>query len=135
MKIITKISALLATLTILLTTNLSASVINFNEELYINDIPFNTTEIYKDIITEQNLAEFELAEEDYVNDIPFDTKCVTANCLYNDAVSISFQLEEEEYVDDIPFDTECISANCKYLKATQVEFNFEEEEYIDDMKL
>lgn len=135
MKIITNIYTLLATLTILFTANLSASALNFSEELYINDIPFNTTEIYNDIITEQKLTEFELVEEDYVNDIPFDTKCVTANCLYNDAVSISFQLEEEEYVDDIPFDTECISANCKYLKAIQVEFNFEEEEYIDDMEL
>ena len=62
MKTLTKITALIA-VAIMFSTNLNASSVNFTEESYINDIPFNTTEIYNEIIAEQNLAEFDFEEE------------------------------------------------------------------------
>ena len=50
---------------------------DFEEELYINDIPFNTEKIageahYKAALT----VNFELEEENYVNDIPFNTASI-----------------------------------------------------------
>ena len=47
----------------------------FEEEGYVNDIPFNTDSIsdeynYLNIISEN----FEIEEEQYINDIPFNTK-------------------------------------------------------------
>ena len=47
---------------------------NFDEENYVNDIPFNTDSIsaeinYLNAITEN----FEMAEESYIDDIPFNT--------------------------------------------------------------
>ncbi len=134
MKTLLKTTALLVTLTVLFSINLVASGIEFDEESYINDIPFNTEDVYNEFIAERNLCEFTFEEEGYINDIPFNTECVTADCLYREAVSIDFQLKEEEYIDDIPFNTECISANCLFNQAISVEFDFEEETYIDDIE-
>lgn len=53
-------------------TNSSTRNIKLNEENYINDIPFNTEEIFL-------LNSFKLEEEDYIDDIPFDTKCIFDN--------------------------------------------------------
>jgi len=135
MKTLLKTTALLATLTVLLSANLFASPFNFDDELYIDDIPFNTTEIYNDLMLDKNLSDFNFEEEEYINDIPFNTDRLTVYCLYQKAVSVDFKLAEEKYIDDIPFNTKCISVNCLYQKAMKVEFNFEEEEYIDDMDL
>ncbi len=134
MKTLLKTTALLVTLTILLSVNLNASIFNFSEEQYIDDIPFNTTEIYNKLIGEQTISEFDFEDERYINDIPFDTECISIDCLYQEAISIEFQIEEENYIDDIPFNTKCITANCLYQKAMKVEFNFEEEKYIDDIE-
>jgi len=94
-----------------------------------------TTEVFNNIIAEQNLTEFNFNDEAYIEDISFDTKGVTSDCLYNKAISTDFQFDEEQYVDDIPFDTECISSECLYRKAVVVEFCFEDEGYIDDISL
>lgn len=133
MKTLVKTTSLIVTLTILFSFNLSASLYTFTDEAYIDDIPFNTSEIYNDIVAEQNLTEFNFEEEDYINDMPFDTECVTADCLYEQAVAVDFQFEEEPTIDDITVDTECISSNCLYQKAMLVEFNFEDEETINDI--
>ncbi len=100
MQTLTKITALIA-IAIMFSANLNASSVNFSEEAYINDIPFNTTEIYNDIIAEQNLAQFDFEEEEYIDDIPFDTECISAQCKYQKAISIEFNFEEEQYIDDI----------------------------------
>jgi len=100
MKTITTITALIA-IAIMFSANLVASPVNFNEESYINDIPFSTTEIYNEIITEQQLADFTFEDEQYIDDIPFDTKCVSTNCLYQKAISVEFNFAEEQYIDDL----------------------------------
>ncbi len=135
MKALTKTTTLIAILAVMLTTNLFASAFSFNEESYIDDIPFNTEEIYNDIVIERQQADFNLEVEDYINDIPFDTETITLNNKYQEAISIEFQLEDEEYIDDISYDTECISNDCLYQKAMQAEFNFEEESFINDIVL
>lgn len=69
------------------------------EELYINDIPFDTKAIaLKSLYVNLTAPE----EEDYINDIPFDTEVVAAVYNYN----LQYILPEEEaYIDDIPFNT------------------------------
>jgi len=100
MKTLTTITALIA-IAIMFSANLNASPVTFNEESYINDIPFNTQEVVADIIAEQDMASITFLEEDYINDIPFDTNCVSAECKYQEAVSVEFNFDEEEYIDDI----------------------------------
>ena len=100
MKTLTTITALIA-IAIMFSANLNATPINFSEESYINDIPFSTSEVYNEIITEQQLSEFDFEEEEYIDDIPVDTKCISTNCLYQEAISVEFAFEEEEYIDDI----------------------------------
>ena len=100
MKTITTITALIA-IAIIFSVNLSASASSFSEESYIDDIPFSTTEVYNEIITEQQLAEFDFEEEEYIDDIPVDTKCISTQCLYHKAISVEFNFDEEQYIDDI----------------------------------
>ena len=102
MKSLIKITSAIA-VAIIFSVNLNASSINFNEETYIDDIPFSTTEVYNEIITEQKLTEFNFEEEEYIDDIIVDTKCISAQCLYQKAVSVEFTFEEEQYIDDIDF--------------------------------
>jgi len=89
MKTITKIVALIA-IAIMFSANLNASPVNFNEESYIDDTPFNTSEVYNEIITEQQLVDFNLEEEQYIDDIPFNTECISANCQYQKVISVEF---------------------------------------------
>jgi len=95
MKTLLKTTALTATLTLLLSISLNASTYNFNDELYIDDIPFNTTEIYNDIMVEKELAEFNYEEEGYIDDIPFETECVTLECLYHEAVRLILNMKKK----------------------------------------
>ena len=88
---------------IIFSVNLNASPINFSEEEYINDVPFSTSEIYNKVMAEQQLSEFDFEEEEYINDITIDTKCISAECLFQEAISVEFNFEEEEYIDDINF--------------------------------
>jgi len=71
MKTLINNTALLVTLTILFSLNINASVFNLSEETYIDDIPFNTTEVFNNIIAEQNLTEFNFNDEAYIEDISF----------------------------------------------------------------
>ena len=86
---------------IIFSVNLNASQINFTEESYIDDVPFSTSEIYNEIIAEQQLAKFDFEEEEYINDITINTKCISVECLYQEAISVEFNFEEEQYIDDI----------------------------------
>ena len=135
MKTLTITLTTLATLAILFSADLNASEYYFSEESYIDDIPFNTVEIYQDNVTDQELAEFSFEEEEYIDDIPGDTVCLTPSCKYKEAVSVDFQLEEEEYIDDITFSTSYVSAASLYLQAMAQNFDFEEEAFINDLSL
>ncbi len=100
MKSLTKITAAIA-IAIIFSVNLNASPINFSAESYIDDIPFSTSEVYNEIITEQQLSEFDFEEEEYIDDIPVNTKCISTQCLYQRAISVEFNFEEEQLIDDI----------------------------------
>jgi len=122
----------LALLTILLVSNsmnLNATNFSFNEEAYINDIPFNT----KEIVAEKALAVFQLEDEAYINDIPFETDVVVANSTAKETPAPAVDFAAENYIDDIPFDTESIVETINFKKAVSVEFEMEEETYIDDI--
>ena len=84
----------------------NSNIFEMEEETYIDDIPFSTSEVSAECLYNMAMAEeFEMEEEGYIDDIPFSTECVTANCLYLKAMNVDFELPEEEYVDDIPFST------------------------------
>lgn len=48
------------------------------DEAYVDDIPFNTEMIAKDVLQKQNTVQVTLQDEAYVDDIPFDTKSIAA---------------------------------------------------------
>lgn len=116
-------TALIALITII-SINLSASTIQFQEEAYINDIPFNTEVVYLNLMME---------EEAYINDIPFSTQKIAEAVLIQNSVPEYVDMEEEAYIDDIPFSTSTVVAQLNYEKSTQVVYNFNDEEYIDDI--
>jgi hypothetical protein len=85
---------------------LSTETVVFEEEGYVDDIPFETSAIKASYTLDMALAvAFESTEEAFVDDIPFDTEKVAVTALYTDAVNQVFLNEEEAYVEDIPFDT------------------------------
>jgi hypothetical protein len=48
------------------------------EESYIDDIPFNTTEVVLDFNNQNAMKlHFETTEEPYINDIPFNTSVIS----------------------------------------------------------
>ena len=110
MKAILKSTAITAIITLLFSFNTMANV-NFNEEAYIDDIPFNTETIYSKVVIERNLLDFEQNEEVYINDIPFSTEAIAEIKLYDLTVTEEFTFDEEAYVDDIPFSTEEVCEN------------------------
>lgn len=80
--------------------------IDFEDEAYINDIPFDTKCVsamckYKKAI----LVEYEMEEESYVDDIPFDTEKISTVSQFKRAQETEFDFEDEAYIDDIPFET------------------------------
>jgi hypothetical protein len=70
------------------------------EEVYINDIPFNTNDIAIASILDGDVLK--LDEEAYVDDIPFDTEAIAVKYVPNLKVKSS----DESYIDDLPFNTE-----------------------------
>ena len=75
---------------------------NFEEEAYIEDIPFDTKCVSINCIYQKAIAEiFEFEEEAYVDDIPFATDSIALSC--------EFEFEDESYIDDIPFNTNKIA--------------------------
>lgn len=131
MKTTYKISTLIASLVLLLTINLNASNLlpSFTEESYIDDIPFDTELIFEQL----TMPEFDFEDEAYINDIPAEMLCVSPDCNYEKAVSVTFEPEEEVYIDDMPFNTEKIADNYFFESAINVAFEIEEEEYINDI--
>ncbi|MEJ2594703.1 MAG: hypothetical protein P8100_06160 [bacterium] len=87
----------------------------FEEEEYINDIPFDTKCISTQCKYRKAMAvEYEMEEEGYVDDIPFNTEKISEECLMQKAMEVVYKLSEESYVDDIPFDTYAISKMSLY---------------------
>ena len=86
--------------------------IEFEDEKYVNDIPFNTEVIalsapcfsvyYPKLILE---------DENYINDIPFNTEAIALSVLSFSIYHPELILEDEKYINDIPFDTYKVSAN------------------------
>lgn len=105
MNTIIKSTAITATLAIFFSINTMA-VVNFEDEAYINDIPFDTEAIFNEVVIEKNLVEFNFNDEEYINDIPFDTEVIADKKLYELAFNKEFVIEVEAYIDDIPFNTE-----------------------------
>jgi len=106
MRTIKNITLLLGTLALLLTLNLGATAnsFSFEEEAYINDIPFNTEDLALECKYQHAIAiEYNFADEAYIEDIPFNTECVTADCKYKKAIKVVFSFDEENYINDIPF--------------------------------
>ncbi len=102
MKTSTKSTAILFA-ALLLSLNIFANGLEFNQESYIDDIPFNVEEVIHRVTYENALTvDFSFEEEDYVDDIPSIIDKDSVDNLYSEAVSLDFSFEEEEYIDDIP---------------------------------
>lgn len=102
MKTLAKNISLTITLSVLFSLGFTASVFNFTEETYINDIPFNTECVTSDCLYQQAVSiDFQLEDDNYIDDIPFDTECISSDCLYKKAMLEDFNLGEEAYIDDI----------------------------------
>lgn len=112
----------------LFASNLSAANLNidFDEESYINDIPFDTEMISEQILLNQ-LQDYSFEDEAYINDIPFNTEIVALE------VNPAAFENEEETINDIPFDTEWIVANYNYKIALTQSFDFTDENTIYDI--
>ena len=55
----------------------------FEDESYIDDIPFDTKSIAENYVFEEKISvEFNIEEEAYVDDIPFDTKKIALESTY-----------------------------------------------------
>jgi hypothetical protein len=79
---------------------------DFDDEAYIDDIPFDTECVSKDCVYEKAVSKvFELPEESTINDIPFNTAKVARLAEKQKTINKTLELENEEYVDDIPFST------------------------------
>ncbi len=85
MKTLLHTATLTVTLSLMFTTSIFAATI-FGEELNNDELPYNTTEIYNDVLLDENIAEFNFTDESFINDIPFDTECISEACLYQKAI-------------------------------------------------
>ncbi len=102
MKTLLKSLALLTT-TLLLSLNVIATGFEFEQEQYIDDIPFNLDSIEKQSkYNDALLVDFNLSDEEYVDDIPFTEDYLVRLSVYANAVSQDFSFDDEEYIDDIP---------------------------------
>lgn len=110
MKTLTRSTALLFA-ALLISVNIFATGLEFEPEQYIDDIPFNTEKIAKQVIYQNALAvEFSFSDEEYINDIPFSDNYLTKLKMYYEAVSQQFSLSDEEYIDDIPSNIALVSS-------------------------
>lgn len=96
----------------------------FEEEDYINDIPFNTWEIAVEAILDGD--EVRMDEEPYVDDIPFNTREVACKHLLKKMLETS----GEANVNDIPFSTEKVL--CEMMAARLIEL-YRNEKNINDL--
>lgn len=127
MKAILYTTALIVLLTLNASFQSLAAPISFEEENYIDDIPFNTECIVMEL--NSTSISFDFEEESYINDIPFNTEEIAAQ--HNDDTTCLF--EDESYINDIPFETKNIVVSMQFELAMQNQFYFEEEDYIDDI--
>jgi hypothetical protein len=116
MKAINKYFTLIAIALFMITTTVFAGGVEFEDERYINDIPFSTAEVYHQVIL--NSLELVFEEEAYVDDIPFNTEIISEKIIFEEAMVVVFDFEEEDYINDIPFDTEALSKKIQ-LRATK----------------
>ena len=107
----------------LFSLNLSAFNIQFAEESYIDDIPFDTEMIYESLILKDFQNEFQFEEEAYIDDIPFSTKSVASNYHFTSALEMDFDFNDEDYIHDIPFNTEDL-ANMKEQNTSRITSRF-----------
>ena len=92
-------------------SNLISDEIVFEEEDYIDDIPFDTQIIAENYqVDEYLITEFNFTDEAYIDDIPFDTDKVVKNYKMDKTIENHFNFGEEAYVDDIPFNTNKIAS-------------------------
>ena len=84
---------------------------NFEEEAYVDDIPFNTADISRQKLFElAMMQDFDLNEEASIDDVPFNTEQVVINYNFRQATKQVYEMTEENYVNDIPFNTCLIAA-------------------------
>lgn len=113
-----------AIFSIIMQSSALADGFKLKEESYIDDIPFNTTEIFYEILAADtgNLYLPSLNEEAYIDDIPFDTHEIAEIAKSEIAMKKSFKMPEEGYIDDIPFNTETVAASfCKKVSAADIQ--------------
>lgn len=97
------------------TTAALAVEFDFEDEAYVNDIPFNTKCVSANCIYNKAiLIEYEMEEESYIDDIPFNTTEVSEVSLMKAAIEQEYSNEDEAYVDDIPFDTYNVAKSYNY---------------------
>ena len=88
---------------------------DFEEEAYVNDIPFSTECVSAQCRYNKAIGvEYEMEEESYVDDIPFNTANISKASRMNDALEIEYDNEDEAFVDDIPFDTYVVAKSYNY---------------------
>ena len=109
-------TTILITLSLTLTIILTAQEFTFEDEKTIDDIPFDTESIVRQVKADNGLISVQFEDEELINDIPFDTKRIVANYKYREALRVDFNFPEESTIDDIPFDTKSI---VKHLKRQQ----------------
>ncbi len=131
MKAKTYTYGIITTIALIITINASASSFTFNEEEYIDDIPFNTELVVESLTTSNTLELVQFDEESYIDDIPFNTGNVAESYLSDNDSLPAF--EEEAYINDIPFNTEEVVIELNYHEALYAEFDMSEESYIDDI--
>lgn len=82
---------------------------DFQDEAYINDIPFNTECVSVNCRYKKAMAVvFEMEDEKYIDDIPFNTEYVVEII---DSNTVDF--ETDAYIDDIPFNTQKIATRAE----------------------
>ena len=114
---------------LLFSTNSKASTFQFEDEAYIDDIPFDTEMVVHLLM----LPEFDFEEEAYIDDIPFNTAKISAEYYYEIAMAVDFEIDEEAFVNDIPFNTKAVAMIYNYNLAIEQNYNLPEELYVSDI--
>lgn len=102
MKTSTKYTALFLA-ALLLSLNVNAIGFEFDEEVYIDDIPANIEKVIENVRYEKAITvDFMLEDEEYIDDIPSNIENNLGLSQYSKAISQDFSFDEEAYIDDIP---------------------------------
>lgn len=93
-------------LCLLSTVHIFAGEYQGAKESYIDDIPFNTKQIFDSVKYQEALAvSFTPKEESFIDDIPFETEKIALQYYADSAMQISYKMPEEKTINDIPFNT------------------------------